>query len=355
MAEPRNPSERNKIGSRKKKGSWLDSVVDALGGAAADVGSFAKGVGQAGLSNIDRVGDVGGSFVKGALYDPVKWAYDNPIEVAETLVNPKRMADWGVDNLLAGKEVERMLRGKGSNMDAVMAAMAMLPVGGGVVDDATRAAFSGGLKSSAKRNSFDETVQAVNRLQQLRQEVAAALGKDIPVIPNEPFGALDKGIIRQARGAANVASAKEGALVDPISGVINRTAEEVGGSLTSPVGIDAINNRAVFASAPRTAADSFEADLFRQAIEADKSLLGKGRKQVPTSEKGLAKSTAYNEIRMQNVYGPLEELASLINQLPKTSAERRGLVQLYRDNVEELDRLQKVFLKNKSKYSKPKD
>lgn len=131
MAQSRNPSERNKVGQKKKSRSWTDIIKDV-----------AKGTVGAGIDNIQKVGEFGGNLVKGAIVDPLMWAKDNPAEVGKTFVNPERAGNWLVDNLFAGQELERLATGNVNLTDAAIAAMALIPFGGGAADDATRAALS---------------------------------------------------------------------------------------------------------------------------------------------------------------------------------------------------------------------
>lgn len=137
MAQSRNPSERNKVGEKKKGRSWLDAFVDVGGDILGGLGSTAA-------SNLGKVADFGGGLVEGMIVDPVRWAMDNPAEVAKTFVNPQRASDWLSDNLFAGREIENMVRGQGGLENPILAAMALFP-GGGIADDATKAA----LKSAA--------------------------------------------------------------------------------------------------------------------------------------------------------------------------------------------------------------
>jgi hypothetical protein len=188
VVQSRNPSERNKVGEKKKKSqSWLDSLVDAAG-------DFATGLGRTALSNVAKVGDVGGSMVKGMVVDPIQWAMDNPNEVAKTLTSPERMNTWLIDNFLAGQEIENLVRGQGGVNDAIIAAMSALPIRGlgGVTDDAVRlgAGAAGGLtadsgrlqqqlaRSSAKRRAMAELMEDIR----IKNEMS--VGNDVDWLGN---------------------------------------------------------------------------------------------------------------------------------------------------------------------------
>jgi len=147
MAQSRNPSERNKVGEKKKGRSWLDALVDVSGDIIGGVASTAA-------DNFGRVADFGGNMVKGLTYDPVRWAMENPDEVAKTFVNPQRATDWLTDNLLAGREIENMVRGQGGLENPILAAMALFP-GVGMADDAAKVALK-----SAARGVADDAAKA---------------------------------------------------------------------------------------------------------------------------------------------------------------------------------------------------
>jgi len=161
----------NRTKTTSGMGSGNRTSIASVGAAREKVTRTGQGSGNKGPKKknkgfFDRVGDVAGTVgrvgagaVKGMTVDPVTWAIKNPKSVAGTLVNPKKLTNWGVDNLFAGKEIERILRGKGTKMDAGLAALSVIPIGGRgaskslseLAEQATKNAAASGVKAAAKK------------------------------------------------------------------------------------------------------------------------------------------------------------------------------------------------------------
>jgi len=170
-AKPKSKTSAREKVTRSGQGSGNTISRASVGAAREKVTRTGQGSGNKGPKKknkgfFDRVGDVagtvgrvGGGAIKGMTVDPITWAVKNPKKVAGTLVNPKKLTDWGVDNLLAGKEIERILRGKGTKMDAGLAALSVIPIGGKgaskslseLAEQATKNAAASGVKATAKK------------------------------------------------------------------------------------------------------------------------------------------------------------------------------------------------------------
>lgn len=322
MVQSRNPSERNKVGEKKKKSqSWLDSVVDA-------VGDFASGVGKAGR--------VAGGAIQSAFVDPVRWAIENPDEVAKTFVNPQRASDWLTDNWLAGKEVENLLRGQGGVDDAAIAALGILPVNniagnavkrvfGGSLDDIVTAAMAMPPAKRANRDTIRSIFTSEMR-EGTTPEVAQFIDAMIEAVETgnkNPYRDLLGGLSREGKGAANLASAVDGSMVDPLTGVIKRSNEDVASQVVGDVVVDPSTGR-LMADIKRpepVRGRSGEADPFLSEVVDDMAALGKGGRQREKIAKGLEKTRETNSKRMENANIP-NELLKFAKERSKTAADK---------------------------------
>jgi len=300
MAQSRNPSERNKVGEKqKKKQNWFESALDVAG-------DFATGLGKTTVGNISKVGEIGGNIVKGLAYDPVKWAMENPDEVAKTFVNPNRASKWLGDNLFAMQELERLSKGSGGLTDAAITAMALFPVGK-IADDAVKAALSNSTRAAG--STVDEVIAAAER-------AAAEQGKN-------PFSALYSGVRGESRAKRNVMSAAEGA--------------RTGRAFETPVGTPQI--------------DPNELDSLVAAALGDKSILEKGGNQYMDLIAGLRRRAATNEGRMAKILEPLQMLEDALRGVPKNSPEYRALLRARKQIVAEQTAKQKAAVAAENRFS----
>jgi hypothetical protein len=282
----------NEKGTKKNKSkSWLDKLVDVAAGTV-----------KAGVTDLGKVSQFGGDLVKGAVYDPVKWAIDNPSEVAKTFTSPKRINEWVYDNLLAGESLDRMVQGNGNWMDPIVAAMAVMPIkGGGLVDDMTKAAFA---------SNADDVMKAA-------EEVFAARGKN-------PYSALYSGVRGEAAAKRNL-----GQTMDSL---------KTGQPFEMPVGVPNI--------------DTNELDALLAAIAGDTEILQKGANQYLTTLGGLKKRIATNEGRMSKINEPIKMLEDLLSSQNLTK-EQALKVRMVRKKLLEKDVvLQKQAVKSQNKYSR---
>jgi len=348
MAQSRNPSERNKVGQKKKSKSWTDIIKDV-----------AKGTVGAGIDNIQKVGEIGGSLVKGAIVDPLMWAKDNPAEVGKTFINPERASTWLVDNLFAGQELERLATGKAGNADTVVAAMAMLPIGGNIADDITRAALSSGKKLTAKQidelaeevirmspsefgtDSVEATKMVLDAIKRNKNPKPTSSGITAPVSKEtedavaaaqelfsgrgkNPYSAMLSGVRGELKAKRNVASAAEGV--------------RAGRAAETPVG--------------KPLLDENELDALLRDYLGDKDILELGATQYLPRLQGLKQRIATNEGRMAKASSPMKVLEDLL-QSQNLSKQDALTVRMALKRMREADvALQKKAVKAENRFSR---
>jgi hypothetical protein len=366
MAQSRNPSERNKVGQKKKSKSWTDIIKDV---AVGTIG--------AGIDNVQKVGEFGGNLVKGAIVDPLMWAKDNPAEVGKTFINPERASTWLVDNLFAGQELERLAAGKAGNEDAVVAAMAMLPIGGNIADDITRAALSGEGRLTAKQvgKSFaqkanatsltdaeiDELAKQVMRINPLlygwddasaRQMVIDVLGEDKLVKPTASGAASQVG--KEAEDA--IAAAQElfsGRGKNPYSAMLSGVRGELKAKRNVASAAEGVRaGRAAETPVGKPLLDENELDALLRDYLGDKDILELGATQYLPRLQGLKQRIATNEGRMAKASSPMKILEDLL-QSQNLSKQDALTVRMALKRMREADvALQKKAVKAENRFSR---
>lgn len=285
----------NEKGTKKDKSkSWLDKLVDVAVGTA-----------KAGANDISKVGEIGGKAVKGMTYDPVKWAIDNPSEVAKTFIHPSRASKWAYDNLLAGQSFDRMFQGKGGLIDPVVAAMAVLPIGGKLADEAAMAALSSG-----EHALTNDAIAAA-------QELFGSRGKN-------PYSALYSGVRGEAAAKRNLGQAMDSL--------------KTGQAFEMPVGTPKI--------------DPNELDALLAAATADKEILKPGANQYLGKLAGLKKRIATNEGRMASANEPMKILEDLLGSQDVSKEQALKIRMALKKLREEDVALQKQAIKQQNRYTR---